>query len=258
MADQKISQLTELTTPALEDLFAIVDDPSGTPVTKKVSATSLSQTLFTPLDGWIPVTDTWTYASASTFTISGVDRTAVYTKGTRLKFTQTTVKYAVVVSSSFSTNTTVTIAVNTDYTIANATITLPYYSHQDGPAGYPLFFNWTPTYSASGSMTYTSVTKVFAIYNISAYGLLTGSFKFYGTTGGTASTFIKFTYPVAKSPTMDDYTTVGVASTELNAGNIGCIQYEVSSSSLLIRLYNSANYSLSGSQYNTGTFSYFI
>lgn len=210
------------------------------------------------VDGWTTSTDTWTYASASTFTIAGVDRTAIYTKGTRLKFTQTTVKYAVVVASSFSTDTTVTIAVNTDYTIANATITAPYYSHQNGPAGYPVLFNWTPTYSASGSMTYTSVTKVFAIYNISASGLLTGQFKFYGTTGGTASTFIKFTYPIAKSSTIDDYVTVGSCSTELNASSAGVIQYEVSSSSLIIRLYNSANYSLSGSQYNTGTFCYFI
>src|SRR3990167_1441699 len=35
MADSKITQLTELTTPAGGDLLAIVDDPSGTPITKK-------------------------------------------------------------------------------------------------------------------------------------------------------------------------------------------------------------------------------
>jgi len=210
------------------------------------------------IDGWTADTDTWVYVSASSFKVTGKDVTNKFTKGTRLKFTQTTVKYAVVVASAFSTDTTVTIAVNTDYEIANAAITVPYYSYQNGPTGYPVFFNWTPTYSASGSMTYTSVTKVFAIYNISASGLLTGQFKFYGTTGGTASTFIKFTYPVAKSSTIDDYAAVGSCSTELNAGSAGVIQYEVSSSSLVIRLYNSANYSLSGSQYNTGTFHYFI
>ncbi len=98
-------------------------------------------------DGWIASADTWTYASASTFTIAGVDRTAVYTKGTRLKFTQTTAKYAVVVNSSFSTDTTVTIAVNTDYTIANAAITSPYYSYAANPQGYPGWFNWTPTFT---------------------------------------------------------------------------------------------------------------
>jgi hypothetical protein len=96
-------------------------------------------------DGWTASSDTWTYASASTFTIAGVDRTAIYTKGTRLKFTQTSVKYAVVVSSSFSTNTTVTIAVNTDYTIANAAITSPHYSYQINPQGYPDWFTFTPT-----------------------------------------------------------------------------------------------------------------
>lgn len=92
-------------------------------------------------DGWTSSADTWVYASASTFTIAGVDRTATFTKGTRLKFTQTTAKYAVVVGSTFSTNTTVTIAVNTDYTIANATITSPNYSYQMNPQGYPGWFS---------------------------------------------------------------------------------------------------------------------
>lgn len=101
----------------------------------------------TNTDGWTTSSDTWTYASASTFTIAGVDRTTTFTKGTRLKFTQTTAKYAVVVASAFSTNTTVTIAVNTDYTIANAAITSPYYSYQASPQGYPTWFNYTPTFT---------------------------------------------------------------------------------------------------------------
>jgi len=92
-------------------------------------------------DGWTTSSNTWVYATASTFTIAGVDRTAIFTKGTRLKFTQTTVKYAVVLSSSFATDTTVTIAINTDHTIANAAITLPFYSYQASPQGYPVAFN---------------------------------------------------------------------------------------------------------------------
>lgn len=109
-------------------------------------------------DGWITVADTWVYASASTFTIAGVDRTAIYTKGTRLKFTQTTAKYAVVVASSFSTNTTVTIAVNTDYVIANAAISSPYYSYQENPQGYPGWFNYTPTWAGfSANPTYSNI-----------------------------------------------------------------------------------------------------
>lgn len=115
-------------------------------------------------DGWTASSDTWTYASAATFTIAGVDRTAIFTKGTRLKFTQTTAKYAVVVSSSFSTDTTVTIAVNTDYTIANAAITSPYYSYQASPTGYPAWFNftigWTGFSANPGTPTYANFSIV--------------------------------------------------------------------------------------------------
>ena len=97
-------------------------------------------------DGWIGANETWTFATASTFTVTG-DVTAKYTKGTRLKFTQTTAKYAVVVASSVVTDTTVTIAVNNDYTIANASITSPFYSYQANPQAYPQWFNYDPTYT---------------------------------------------------------------------------------------------------------------
>lgn len=41
MADTKITGLSALTTPADEDLVPIVDDPSGTPVTKKITLKDL-------------------------------------------------------------------------------------------------------------------------------------------------------------------------------------------------------------------------
>ena len=41
MADSKITQLTELTAPDAGDLLAIVDDPAGTPITKKIKASVL-------------------------------------------------------------------------------------------------------------------------------------------------------------------------------------------------------------------------
>jgi len=92
-------------------------------------------------DGWSPAVETWTYASASSFTVAG-DQTVKYSKGARLKFTQTaTVKYAVVLSSSYSSpNTTVNILVNTDYTIANDTISANYISYALNPQGYPGWF----------------------------------------------------------------------------------------------------------------------
>ena len=93
------------------------------------------------VDGWISANETWTYASASTITVpSGA--AAKYAKGDRIKFTQTTVKYGVIVAVA---DTLLTIAVNTDYTVANAAITDNYYSHQASPVGYPVAFNVTVT-----------------------------------------------------------------------------------------------------------------
>lgn len=47
MADQKLTALSEISVPAFEDLLYIVDDPSGTPVSNKVTGTRLGG-LFVP------------------------------------------------------------------------------------------------------------------------------------------------------------------------------------------------------------------
>lgn len=94
-------------------------------------------------DGWSDPQETWTFASASTFTVPG-DQTATYTFGTKLKMTQTSAKYFHVLSSSYSApNTTVTVIVQTDYTIANAAISANFYSRQDMPSGFPAQFVYT-------------------------------------------------------------------------------------------------------------------
>jgi hypothetical protein len=130
--------------------------------------------------GWFPSPDTWVYVSASTFKIVGVDRTATYTKGTRLKFAQTTTKYAVVVGSAFSTDTTVTIAVNSDYVVENATITDPFYSYAIAPAGYPGFFSITPSTS--------NVTGFSAIAGYTyRYSMVGSAIHIYFQIGGTSN-----------------------------------------------------------------------
>ena len=45
MANKKITELTALTDPDANDLLAIVDDPSGSPVTKRITATKLVKSL---------------------------------------------------------------------------------------------------------------------------------------------------------------------------------------------------------------------
>ena len=93
-------------------------------------------------DGWIPSGETWTYASADdptyTFTISG-DLTGKYSAGMRIKLTQTTAKYFIITKVAYSSpNTTITVYGGTDYDLANATITSPYYSMVKAPQGFPL------------------------------------------------------------------------------------------------------------------------
>jgi len=111
-----------------------------------VSAFELPAASAAATDGWTDDTAaTWTYVSATTFTVTG-DRTAVFSKGTRLKLTQTTVKYFVVVASLHAAGTTtVTITGGTDYTLANAAISANSYSYAANPQGYPGYFNYTPT-----------------------------------------------------------------------------------------------------------------
>lgn len=51
MADTKISALTELTTPAGEDLLAVVDDPGGTPVSKSLALKRFTSLIDLPVGG---------------------------------------------------------------------------------------------------------------------------------------------------------------------------------------------------------------
>jgi hypothetical protein len=121
------------------------DINTGTDDAKIVTSKAIADSYINT--GWIPNNDTWTYASATTFTIAGVDRTAMFPKGTKIKLTQGTVKYFYVVGSSFSTNTTITVTGGSTYTLANAAITSPYYSYASTPQGFPQFLAYTPTWS---------------------------------------------------------------------------------------------------------------
>lgn len=188
-----------LTSPVLNTAVsgtAVLDEDNMT----SDSATKLAtqQSIKAYVDGktsdWTLSADTWTYASASTFTIAGVDRTTTYRKGTRLKFSQTSEKYAVVVGSSFSTNTTVTIAVNSDYVIANAAITSPYYSYTLMPAGYPAYFSITP--STSNITGFSSVAGY--VYR---YSMVGSAIHIYFQIGGTSnSASFSIALPATVSP----------------------------------------------------------
>lgn len=147
------------------------------------------------LSGWAAAVDAWEYVSATSFRVSG-DKRTMFPTGTKIKLTQTgTTKYFYAINASYSApNTTVTITGGSNYSLANAAITDAYYSYANIPQGFPGWFNWTPTYSGSGSMTYTSVTTHRARFRLDGSSC-TIQLRANGTTGGTADVEIRATLP---------------------------------------------------------------
>lgn len=132
-------------------------------------------------DGWMIADETWTYASSDTaaggststngvstytLTITG-DKTAKYSAGMRVKLTQTSTKYFFITAVSYSNpSTTMTLFGGTDYTLANATITNPFYSTMKCPQGFPLDpIKWTVRMDDTSTQTQTSPSQN-TIYNV--------------------------------------------------------------------------------------------
>lgn len=98
---------------------------------------------------------------------------------------------------------------------------------------------WTPTFTASGSMTYTPVTTNKAVYR------QVGKLVFFridasGTTGGVASNTLFFTLPVTAKDTF------GVVGTGLvvDVSAAGAFAYFESTTQAGVQKYNVANFSL--------------
>jgi len=106
-----------------------------------VPATEFDEIQTVMTTGWTPSGETWTYASATTFTIAGTDLTSKYTKGAKIKLTNdSTTKYFYVVSSAFATDTTVTVT--GEVNLVSGEITNPFYSYADCPQGFKRGQDW--------------------------------------------------------------------------------------------------------------------
>lgn len=86
------------------------------------------------MDNFIKYSDSFQYSSANAFFVAG-DKTDLFTPGTRVRFTQISsgvevTKFGLVVSSAYANSvTTVTLRPNSQYSLANAAISNPAYTH---------------------------------------------------------------------------------------------------------------------------------
>ena len=113
-------------------------------------------------DGWILAGETWTYASSTTITVpSGA--ASRFQVGDKVKCTNnSTTKYFYIRAVA---STTLTVTGGSDYTVHDSAITSIYVSRAESPLGFPRYFNFTPTITASGGTapSFSSTTAYFTM-----------------------------------------------------------------------------------------------
>lgn len=185
--------------PAAQLSGAIPSAVTATTQTANDNSTKIATTAYVDekVSGWNLITGSWTYSSVDGPT--GVitvptDATTAYSVGMRIRLTQTTVKYFIITAV---TATTLTVYGGTDYTLANAAISLISFSLMKIPFGFPLNPDkWTVEISntdnvASGTLAAgtwfntdsISISIPIGLWNVS-YG---GALQMYnnGTTQGS-------------------------------------------------------------------------
>jgi len=107
------------------------------------------------------------------------DATGYLSLGNRIKLTQTTIKYFVVTAiGAYSGGVTpITLYGGTDYTLANAAITLPYFSTHKAPFGFPLNqTKWDVVVEFSTNSSNPSPTST-TWYNVTSINIPIGAFN---------------------------------------------------------------------------------
>jgi hypothetical protein len=198
-----------VTPKAIADSKVVTEDGTQTLSNKTLTSPKLNEDVAVTITasqlnglttGWIPASETWEYASATTITVpSGAEDK--YQKGDKIRLKQGgDYKYWPIVDVD---DTLLTIAENDDYTLADAEITDNYYSKMENPQGFPGSFNFTPGISYSGGSTDpTSTTIQEAVLQINgnmATVLISATVDW----GSGNRTRINFTSPV--QATITDY-----------------------------------------------------
>ncbi len=156
-----------------------------------------------PNNGWVEVTDSWTYASASTITIPS-DGTATYSRWMKIRFKQGG-NYKFYICTAL-TATLITVLVNDDYVVANSAITDVAYSFAENPYQFPRHFKYSPVWTnlTLGNGTDESTVtihngQVFFQVNI-----------LWGTTTSIGGS-VTVTLPVAAAANYAQITPIGIA-----------------------------------------------
>jgi len=163
------------------------------------------------LSGWIPFTMPLSYSSGTAFTYPA-DLTSTLQKGYGVKFTQNGIIkffYDITAPSYAAPDSTVTVSPGNDSSgnivtiedTATYPITNAYWTPNPQAAfGFPIFFNYAPTWGGNGGMTYTSITGLIAKFKIIG-DMIKVFLRAEGITGGAAGTGITATYPIAPNDT---------------------------------------------------------
>ena len=178
----------------------VIDDDTMATASATTIPTSESTKAYVDLNliaGWLLCSETWTRTGNHTFTVA-TDLTAKYRKGAKVRYKDGgAYDYGTVISSSYSSpNTTVTLATNTDYVMAAATITDTYISYMEIAEGFPIVFNYAVTLtSGSGTITTGSATGSFFIRGNVCFIRQ----KISITDNGTGATDIRTTLPITST-----------------------------------------------------------
>lgn len=206
------------------------------------------------IDGWIPIADIYSF-SFTLVSTNGVqsfiewndtmNMCSYLQKGMKIQWTQnSTVKYAYIIRVEADAGLSYTETTLAGDLVLNTTtypVTNIKFSMLETPFGFPAYFNWNPSYSAEGSMTFSSVTTNFARYSLIGR-TLNFEISADGTTGGTASAGIIFSLPVTPRNASSGKYIIGPVFLD-DAGYQSGVMF-ASSSTMAVRKYNNANYGL--------------
>jgi hypothetical protein len=177
-----------------------------------------------PSNGWIEVSDSWSYASANTITVPS-DATNIYNKGFVLRLKQGgDYKYFYITGVA---STLLTVTGGSNYTVANAAITDIAYSLARNAIGFPVTFNlaaptWDTTTidNGTGGQQPTAGSQYFSVDGdkIELSVVLGGSGA---VKNGTAS-LIAFAIP-ATLPSISEPTLVPLGPAYTVANSVGLV-----------------------------------